>query len=431
LRVNAGLSRAALYDDRLDRRLRILMLTQSYPPIIGGEQRVVEDLSAELVGRGHRVAVATLRQPGMARDGDGGVALHGLRTSASRIPGLSRDPERRHAPPAPDPETVLDLRRVLVKERPDVVHAHNWLVHSYLPLHRRASPALVLSLHDYGLLCATKRLLWRGAPCSGPGPVKCVVCAAGTYGRGRGPAIALGTRLGETRLRRAVDMFLPISTTVRDLSRLGAGDTHRVVPNFIGPLPRPPTNSTLLDQLPDEPFVLFFGDISVDKGAPDLLEAYTAMVEQPPLVMIGRWLLEGEAGTPAARVLGPWPHEFAIEAVRRSMFTVVPSIWPEPFGLVALETAAAGKPIVASDIGGLRDIVADGETGLLVPPGDRGGLAAAMARLIGDSGLRMRMGSAAARRAALFSPDSVVPQIEASYREAITARQARGAARGG
>ena len=71
--------------------------------------------------------------------------------------------------------------------------------------------------------------------------------------------------------------------------------------------------------------------------------------------------------------LGPMPHPYAIEALRRSLFTVVPSILPEPFGLAALETAAAGKPIVAADIGGLRDIVVDGETGLLVPPGDRRG----------------------------------------------------------
>ena len=81
------------------------------------------------------------------------------------------------------------------------------------------------------------------------------------------------------------------------------------------------------------------------------------------------------ASLPGVVALGPMPHRYAIEALRRSLFTVVPSILPETFGLVALETAAAGKPIVASDIGGLSDVVVDGETGLLVPPGDRGALA--------------------------------------------------------
>jgi glycosyltransferase involved in cell wall biosynthesis len=311
--------------------------------------------------------------------------------------------------------------------RPDVVHAHNWLVHSYLPLHRRqGAAALLLSLHDYGLLCATKRLLWRGAPCSGPGPVKCVLCAARHYGRGRGPAIAVATRLGESRLRRAVDLFLPISTTVRDNCRLGASDVHRVVPNFIGPLPAPPRDTSLLDRLPHEPFVLFFGDVSVDKGAPGLIEAHRAMERRPPLVMIGRWLLDGGADPAQATVLGPWPHELVIEAVRRCLFTVAPSVWPEPFGLVALETAAAGKPVVASDIGGLRDIVADGETGLLVPPGDSAALGAAMAQLAADPDLRARMGAAAARRAALFSPGVVVPQFEDAYRIALEMRKPAG-----
>jgi glycosyltransferase involved in cell wall biosynthesis len=402
--------------------LRILMLTQSYSPIVGGEERVVEDLSAELAGRGHRVAVATLRGQGAADQADSdGVAIHALRSSVGRVPGMARDAERRHAPPAPDPETLLDLRRVLRRTRPDVVHAHNWLVHSYLPLHRRQGAALLLSLHDYGLLCATKRLLWRGAPCSGPGPVKCVLCAARHYGRGRGPAIAVATRLGESRLRRAVDLFLPISTTVRDNCRLGASDAHRVVPNFIGPLPPPPRDASLLDRLPREPFVLFFGDVSVDKGAPGLIEAHRGMEKRPPLVMIGRWLLEG-ADPAHVTVLGPWPHELAIEAVRRCLFTVAPSVWPEPFGLVALETAAAGKPIVASDIGGLRDIVADGETGLLVPPGDSAALGAAMARLAADPDLRARMGAAAAQRAALFSPGVVIPQFEEAYRLALEMR---------
>jgi glycosyltransferase involved in cell wall biosynthesis len=404
--------------------LRILMLAQSYSPIVGGEERVVEELSAELARRGHRLAVATLRQDGGTPGPDGnGFSIHTLRSSTDRVPGLTRDPGRRHAPPVPDPVTLLDLRRVLRQERPEIVHAHNWLVHSYLPLHRRGGPALVLSLHDYGLLCATKRLLHRGAPCSGPGPVKCMVCAAGHYGRGRGPAIALATRAREARLRRAVDMFLPISTTVRDLSRLGPEDPHRVVPNFIGRLPPSPADMTLLTQLPEKPFVLFFGDISVDKGADHLIEAHLALEERPPLVMIGRWLLDDAPDSAGATVLGPWPHQLVIEAVRRSMFTVAPSFWPEPFGLVALETAAAGKPIIASDSGGLRDIVADGESGLLVPPGDVDALRAAMAQLIADPELRARMGVAAARRAALFSPDVVVPQFEECYRLALAKRR--------
>ena len=117
------------------------MLAQSYAPIVGGVERVVEDLSAELVGRGHEVGVATLRQPGSESQlADDGVAVHPLGSSTYRLPGIRLDNERRHAPPAPDPETVLQLRRLIRRERPDVVHAHDWLVHSYLPLDRPERP---------------------------------------------------------------------------------------------------------------------------------------------------------------------------------------------------------------------------------------------------------------------------------------------------
>ena len=405
--------------------MRILMLAQSYSPIVGGEERVVEALSAELVKRDHDVAVATLRQPaGEPRDAGNGVRIHTLRSSMGRIPGAESDSKRRHAPPLPDPETVFDLRRVLRRERPEIVHAHNWIIHSYLPLHRRGGAALVLSLHDYSLLCATQRLFLRGAPCSGPGTLKCVLHARDHYGRLKGPAVALATRLRESTVRRHVDVSLPISPAVSELCRLGAGDTVRVVPDFIGELP-PPADDPRLDQLPGEPFILFFGDVREDKGALHLAEAYRTLEGPPPLVFIGRWMLDQRIEHPGVTTLGPWPHELVIEALRRCLFTVAPSVWPEPFGLVALEAAAAGKPTVASDIGGLKGIVADGETGLLVQPGDPAALRTGLHRLITDPDLRGRMGDAAARRAASFGPQTVVPQFEEAYRVAIEVHRSR------
>jgi glycosyltransferase involved in cell wall biosynthesis len=198
-----------------------------------------------------------------------------------------------------------------------------------------------------------------------------------------------------------------------------------VIPNFIGDLPQPELDDPRLEELPDEPFVLFVGDVTEDKGAWHLAETYRLLDRPPPLVVIGRCYLDELAERPELRILGSWPHELAIEAVRRCLFTVAPSLWPEPFGLVALEAAAAGKPIVASRIGGLEDIVADGETGMLVPPGDRGALRSALTELIEDEGSRRRLGEAARRRAALFSPEAVVPQFETAYELAMTRRRQR------
>lgn len=396
------------------------MLAQSFAPIVGGEERVVEDLSRELVARGHEVSIATLQQPGGMTPGEvAGARVYTLRSSSYRVTRTHQDTERRHAPPAPDPETVLDLQRVLRRERPQIVHAHNWIVHSYLPLARGAHSALALSLHDYGLICATKRLRRKDELCSGPAPVKCQLCASEHYGPTKGLVAAFGVRTRESRLRRAVDVFLPVSSTVEELCRIRPQETSRVIPNFIGELPAPAPEDPRLGELPQEPFILFFGDATEDKGAWHLAEAYRQLEDPPPLVLVGRCYIDELKDRPGVHVTGAWPHRLAIEALRRSLFTVAPSQWPEPFGLVALEAAAAGKPIVASEIGGLRDIVAAGETGLLVPAGDREALVGAMRRLVEDEELRERLGAAARERAATFSPEAIVPRFEEAYELAI------------
>jgi glycosyltransferase involved in cell wall biosynthesis len=405
--------------------MRILMLAQSFSPVVGGEERIVEDLSAELARRGHEVSVATLCQPaGEPPPRDDGIELHLLDSSMHRIPGVSADAERRFAPPGPDPLAVRDLRRVIRKWRPQVVHAHNWLAHSHLPLERRSGAAFVLSLHDYSLVCATKRFFYRGGVCSGPGARKCLAHAVEHYGAAKGPMVAAGTRLSEPWLRRRVDMFLPVSAAVRDLTGV-TEESHRIVPNFIGALPAPPpSDDPRLAALPAEPFLMYFGDVAEDKGVRLLIEAFAELEQPPPLVLIGR-PIDAVPRVPGVHEVGPLPHALAIEALRRSLFVVAPSLLPESFGIVALEAAAAGKPAIASDIGGLSDIVADGETGLLVPAGDRGALLSALRRLCDEAPLRARMGAAAARRARLFSPDAVVPQFEAAYGEALRAREAR------
>jgi glycosyltransferase involved in cell wall biosynthesis len=404
--------------------MRILMLAQSFSPVVGGEERIVEDLSAELSHRGHEVAVATLRQPlGEPPPREDGVEVELLGTAMTRVPGLAADPERAYAPPGPDPLAVRDLRRVIARRRPDVVHAHNWLDHSYLPLQRRSGAAFVLSLHDYSLVCATKRFFYRGGVCSGPAAGKCLAHSISYYGAAKGVVSAAGVAAANPVLRRRVDMFLPVSEAVRDLSGIDSRLPHRVIPNFIGALPAPPAiNDPRLAALPAEPFILYFGDVAEDKGVGNLVEAYKQLEEAPPLVLIGRQLIDGVATVPGVTALEPMPHPLVVEALRRSLFHVAPSLLPESFGIVALEAAAAGKASVVTAIGGLADIVADGETGLQVPAGDREALREALRRLCAEPETRERMGNAARERAKSFGPDVVVPQFEAAYGLAVEAR---------
>lgn len=106
--------------------MRVLMLIDSYPPMIGGAQQYVRNLSVALSARGHDVAVATLGAPGLPPyEEDRGVRIYRLRGTLQRAPDVFRD--RTHAPPIPDPELVAAIRDVIRLERPEVVHAHNWL----------------------------------------------------------------------------------------------------------------------------------------------------------------------------------------------------------------------------------------------------------------------------------------------------------------
>jgi glycosyltransferase involved in cell wall biosynthesis len=80
-----------------------------------------------------------------------------------------------------------------------------------------------------------------------------------------------------------------------------------------------------------------------------------------------------------------------------------------------LEAMATGRPVVATTTGGIVDMIVDGENGLLVPPGDDGELAEAMARLLTDSDLRVRLAAGAHERVQGFTASSVVERLEAVY----------------
>ena len=407
--------------------MRILMIAQFYPPIIGGEERFVRDFSAALAARGHQVAVATLWQEGMAEfELDGAVRVYRLRGSMQRLPWLHSESGRRHAPPFPDPETVWALRRVIARERPQIVHAHNWLVHSFLPLKAWSKAKLVVTLHDYSLRCTTKKLIYRGKLCSGPGPLKCLTCAAEHYGPVKGTPTVLANWVAGAAERATVDMFLPESQAVAEGNALPGGRTpFRVIPVFVADdIGRPAANAGPLPAaLPAGGYLLFVGAFGSYKGVDVLLRAYARLTNPPPLVIIGYKTTEYPVETtdlPAnVLVFQDWPHHAVIEAFRRSTIALVPSVWAEPFGLVVLEAMAAARPVIASRIGGLTDLVVDGETGLLVTPGDPEALRQAIEGLLADPQRRERMGRAGERRVAEFQAAAVLPRIEQVYDELL------------
>lgn len=404
--------------------MRILQITDSYPPATGGLERTVQALARELAGLGHRVDVATLSYPGAPRqEREGPVTVHRLEGWTRHLRRFSTDPGHHFHPTSPDPQLVRRLQSLVEELRPEIVHAHGWVLHSCLGLRLPAGSALVVTLHDYSLVCAKKTMIYRDElddRCSGPSLRRCVPCANGFYGPVKGVALTLGLAEARRRLAR-VAMFLPISAAVAAACLPGVGQERiAVIPSFVSDdVAAGAASRQRPDFLPRADFVLFVGALGEHKGLGLLAEAHRRMATAVPLVVIGSPradtpALLGTAERPVILRKGV-PHDQIMAAFAAAAVVAVPSRWPEPQGLVAVEAMASGVPVVASRVGGLSEVVVPGTTGLLVAPGDAGELADAIDRLLTDPALRAQMGAAGAARAVDYMACSVVRLVTDAY----------------
>ena len=405
--------------------LRVLLISQFYPPVIGGVEVHVQALARGLVAQGHEVTVATLAT-GENRAGDrldGGVRIRALQGAVQRIRPLFTT-ERRHAMPLADPEIVRGMRRLAAEFRPDIVHSHNWLGRSFVPLKHETAAPFLISLHDSGRICTQGRMWYRGLElCTGPSARRCLSCCSVQFGALKGSATYLGNRLARGSEAAAADLFLPVSNAVAESNRLAQdGLPFEVVPNFAADVkPDARCDDPRLAELPDDPFVLQVGDVVADKGVDILFRAHRSMSSPPPLVLIGRITEQVKRSMPSGvMAVGTWPHDLVLEAWRRSLFGTIPSLCLDACPTVTFEAMAAGKPVVASARGGLLDQVHDGVTGLLVTPGDPIALAAAMTLLASDYTLRAAMGEAARQRLeSEFRADVIIDRVESIYRAQV------------
>ena len=300
-----------------------------------------------------------------------------------------------------------DARRrivALVREaRPDVAHLHNF--------HHQLSPSIVdglraegvpavHTLHDYKVICPNYLLYTEGAPCERcrGGRFHEAIrhrCVRGSLAGSAVAAIEMAFHRWRHTLERGITRFVSPSRFLRDKLLEFGFDPGRVsvVPNGIRldeGLPRAAA--------PGHGF-LFAGRLSREKGVATLIEA-TARTEGLRLTIAGtgpeeeplRRLARERAGD-RIEFLGHLDREVLLARVRAARAVVMPSQWYENAPLAALEALASGTPVVATRLGGLPEIVRDGECGLVVPPGDPDALAAAMARLETDATLAGRLGA--------------------------------------
>ncbi len=304
--------------------------------------------------------------------------------------------------------------------RPSVIHLHQFDDPQVLASLQQIAP-VVASVHGYVACTSTVHYFRPGQECTrahGPGCVPNLAfrgCAHTRDPRTLPPGYRHATTSVQA-LRRA-DLAISYSSTIdRHLATNGVV-RRAIVPLFATMRPADDAGGHAHRRR-----VVFAGRVVTPKGVAVLIRAARS-VEAEFVVCGDGWQLE--AMRKLARKLGVqervrftgWlaPEELARELAEASV-VAMPSLWPEPFGLVGIEAHAAGRPVIASATGGVRDWLKDGVSGLLVEPGDPRALAAALEQLLADPARQREMGEAGkALVAARFTPERHVAALAQAY----------------
>ena len=364
------------------------MVSWEYPPVVvGGLGRHVHHLATALAADGHDVVVLS-RQP-FGTDPASHPTADEIREGV-RVIAAAQDPHEFDFGTDMMAWT-LAMGHALIRAGlrlhaegwlPDVVHAHDWLVaHPAIALAEFFDVPMVSTIH------ATE---------------------AGRHSGWVSGAISRQVHASESWLALESDSLIACSTSMADeiTELFGPGLAEiTVIPNGIDST-RWPFATRKPHTGPAE--LLYFGRLEYEKGIHELITALPRIRRTHPgttLTIAGDgtqqdWLVElarKHKVLKCVRFAGRAEHEQLLALLHRVDLAVLPSHY-EPFGIVALEAAAAGTPLVTSDVGGLGEAVIDGRTGLSFPPRDVAALADAVRAVLDDPAAAQRRAVAARER---------------------------------
>lgn len=299
----------------------------------------------------------------------------------------------------------LELRDLIRRGQPQVVHVHNTLPLVSPAVYYAAKAegvAVVQTLHNYRPACGSGVLFRQGQYCGRclgrriPWPLVVHRCYRGSRAASTAVGVIHGVHNVVGTWKKKVDLYIALAeSSRRAFTEAGLpSERIRVKPNFVHPDPGVSEGRSDLG--------LFVGRLSPEKGLRTLLAAHRQMKEKTLTVIVGDGPMSNTV-TAAAREIpglqsvGFQQPEVAMGLMGRALFVVVPSVWHETFGLVVVESFAKGTPVIASNIGSLADLVEHGRTGLHFRAGDAGDLARWMewARAHPDELVRMGRGARA------------------------------------
>jgi len=358
--------------------VRILVAHNRYQ-FSGGEDAVVRDEIELLRRHGHDGEL-------LEEDNDTIDGLRGKLLASTSIFSSPRSRER--------------MKQAIRRFQPDLVHIHNWfplLSPSIVLAASEMGIAVVQTLHNFRMLCANALLYRNGVVCTDCVgkliPIDGII--HGCYRESRaGSAIVTAAyafhRLISTWDR--VDLFIAVSEFQRELLVRGGLPGEKVVvkPNFVG-------SDTWNSDRNAEDVAVFVGRMSPEKGIRTLLSAWITGKIPLGLRIIGDGPLAEEVRSRAAcmagvEYLGAQPPEKVYREMARAKFLVFPSEWFETFGRTIIEAFSQGTPVLACDLGCVRELVEDGVTGYRFAPGNAESLIAGVLRFLAcDDYDRMRV----------------------------------------
>lgn len=363
-------------------RLRILVVHNRYRQY-GGEDSVVDAEIGILREAGHEVDTFII----------GNDNIEGLPAKVAAASLTVYNPFSRRR-----------LAERLRADPPDIVHVHNFfpqLSPSIFDACARQGVPVAMTMHNFRVRCSNGFFFRDGKPCED--------CLHGTAYQAVLHRCYRASRLGSLTLASMIEYHGLVGTWRRKVSRfialtefsrsklIAAGvpaEKLVVKPNFV-PDPLPAVSA----QPRPGHSAVFVGRLSVEKGVSTLIDAWHGL--GVPLRIVGDGP-EGEALRRRApenvTFLGHRGRDEVFAEIAAASFMVVPSIWYENFPVTVVEAMALGKPIVASAIGALQEIVTDGKEGLHFRAGDPGDLRRVVEELLRDPGMLEEMGRGARRR---------------------------------
>ena len=346
------------------------------------------------------------------------------------VPELSRLDRRSRA------RGYQGLSEILDRDRPDVVHVHNVQNTGAIQACLERVPT-VLTGHDYRFVCPASSFYFRRSEevCTRTCGPMCFVKATTKGCLTLRPSTAVRyyqrVRWAMRNAGRFAHLVAPSHAAQQRFLAAGfRSDRSTVVPYFcpvrVQAEPRP---------LPERPTVLFMGRLAANKGYRQFVGALGRLSPDVKGVMVGSMTPERSAEVQAlARASGcldrlqliPWAsREDVPRLLSESTVFVFPSLWPETLGIVGLEALACGVPVVASDVGGVREWLHDGRTGTLVPPGNVDALADGLRSLLASPETNRAMGLAGQELIRTrFSVERHVASIVSIYEDAAKLKTA-------